>query len=114
MTQECGTEGGPLREERGMLMSTVQTEYGSLRVQRDTGSAIEVLRASAVLTQLPNATLLRRLGFRRFELAGRSAGPRAFVMRAFAAPDVDAVLSSDFFGAHVVCLDPARGRVAFR
>lgn len=41
-------------------------------------------------------------------------GPQTFTLRQFAAPDVDAVLGTGFFSTHVVCLDPSRGRVAFR
>ena len=61
-----------------------------------------------------DADLLRRLTFQRFDVAGQPAGPHEFVLRQFAAPDVDAVLGTGFFSTHVVCLDPSRGRVAFR
>lgn len=112
--RECGSEGGPLRVERGVMVSDVQTEHGPLRVQWDTGSAADVLRPSAVAGRIKDADLLRRLTFQQFDVAGQSAGPHEFMLRQFAAPDVDAVLGTGFFSKHVVCLDPSRGRVAFR
>lgn len=114
LTAECGSAGGPLRLERGVMVSEVQTDRGPLRVQWDTGSAQDVLRPSAVAGRVKDADLLRRLRFDRLEVAGQPAGPWKFVLRQFPAPDVDAVLGGGFFASHVVCLDPSRGRVAFR
>ncbi|HEU4669570.1 MAG TPA: hypothetical protein VFR91_02565 [Dyella sp.] len=111
---ECGNAGGPLRLENGVMVSDVQTGHGSLRVQWDTGAAADVLRPSAIAGRDKDADLLRRYSFRRFDVAGQPAGPQAFMMRQFPAPDVDAVLGTGFFASHVVCLDPSRGRVAFR
>lgn len=111
---ECGSEGGPLRLERGVMVSRVQTDQGPLRVQWDSGSSEDVLRPSAIAGQVRDADLLRRYTFDRFEVAGQPAGPWSFMMRQFPASDVDAVLGSGFFATHVVCLDPAGGRVAFR
>ncbi|HET6431085.1 hypothetical protein [Dyella sp.] len=111
---ECGNEGGPLRMERGVMVSDVQTELGPLRVQWDSGSAASVLRPSAVAGRVKDADLLRRLSFRQFDVAGQPAGAHGFVLRQFQAPDVDAVLGAGFFSKHIVCLDPSRGRVAFR
>lgn len=111
---ECGSPGGPLRVEGGVLVSDVRTGHGTLRVQWDTGAATDVLRPAAIAGHVKDADLLRRYTFARFDVAGQPAGPRSFVIRAFPAPDVDAVLGSGFFATHVVCLDPAGGRVAFR
>jgi hypothetical protein len=111
---ECGSEGGGLRVERGVMVSDVQTGHGVFRVQWDSGSAADVLRPSAVAGRIKDADLLRRLTFRQFDVAGQPAGPHEFVLRQFQAPDVDAVLGTGFFSKHVVCLDPSRGRVAFR
>lgn len=111
---ECGSEGGPLRVENGVLVSDVRTGQGSLRVQWDTGAAEDVLRPSAIAARVKDADLLRRYTFDRFDMAGQPAGPRTFMLRPFPAPDVDAVLGTGFFARHVVCLDPAGGRVAFR
>lgn len=111
---ECGSEGGALRIERGVMVSDVRTGHGVFRVQWDTGSAADVLRPSAVAGRIKDADLLRRLTFRQFDVAGQPAGPHEFVLRQFQAPDVDAVLGTGFFSKHVVCLDPSRGRVAFR
>ena len=96
------------------MVSEVQTGHGAFRVQWDSGSAQDVLRPSAVSGRIKDADLLRRLTFQRFDVAGQPAGPHEFVLRQFAAPDVDAVLGTGFFSTHVVCLDPSRGRVAFR
>lgn len=111
---ECGSEGGPLRLERGVMVSQVQTDQGPLRVQWDTGSSEDVLRPSALATRIKDADLLRRFTFQRFDVAGQPAGPQEFMMRQFPAPDVDAVFGTGFFARHVVCLDPVHGRVAFR
>ncbi|AND69439.1 hypothetical protein ATSB10_19850 [Dyella thiooxydans] len=111
---ECGNAGGPLRLENGVMVSEVQTGHGSLRVQWDTGAAADVLRPSAIAGRDKDADLLRRFTFQRFDVAGQPAGPQAFMMRQFPAPDVDAVLGTGFFASHVVCLDPSHGRVAFR
>lgn len=113
LRRECGNDGGPVHDEGGVLVSTVRTEHGPLRMQWDTGAATDVLRPAAVQARVPDVNLLRRLTFTRFEVAGRPAGPQRFVMRAFAAPDVDGVLGKDFFAHHVVCFDLARQRVAF-
>lgn len=112
--RECGSEGGPLSLERGVMVSEVQTGHGAFRVQWDSGSAQDVLRPSAVAGRIKDADLLRRLTFQRFDVAGQPAGPQTFTLRQFAAPDVDAVLGTGFFSTHVVCLDPSRGRVAVR
>ena len=80
-------------------MRSVALVFCPFRVQRNAG-------------YVPD--LLRRLTFRQFEVAGQPAGPQQFVLRQFPAPDVDAVLGTGFFSKHVVCLDPSRGRVAFR
>lgn len=114
LRRECGSDGGPVHEENGVLVSIAVTEDGPLRVQWDTGAAENVLRPSALAARKPDVRFLRRLRFDRFDVAGGSAGPQDFVLRQFAAPDVDAVLGTGFFAAHVVCLDPMRGRVAFR
>lgn len=114
LKRECGSEGGTLRLERGVMVSDVRTGHGVFRVQWDSGSAKDVLRPSAVAGRIKDADLLRRLTFRQFDVAGQPAGPHEFVLRQFAAPDVDAVLGTGFFSTHVVCLDPSRGRVAFR
>lgn len=114
LKRECGSEGGPLRLERGVMVSDVQTGHGVFRVQWDSGSAQDVLRPSAVAGRIKDADLLRRLTFQRFDVAGQPTGPQTFTLRQFAAPDVDAVLGTGFFSTHVVCLDPSRGRVAFR
>lgn len=111
---ECGSVGGPLRLENGVMVSEVQTGKGPLRVQWDTGAAADVLRPSAIAGRVEDADLLRRFTFQRFEVAGKPAGPWKFMLRQFTAPDVDAVLGSGFFARHVVCLDPVHGRVAFR
>ena len=113
LRRECGGAGGPVSEEGGVLVSTVQTEYGPLRFQWDTGAATSVLRPSAVLKRVPDVDLLRRLTFTRFDVASRQAGPQRLVMREFAAPDVDGVLGTNFFAARVVCFDFTRHRVAF-
>lgn len=112
--RECGSEGGALGMERGVMVSDMQTGHGVCRVQWDSGSAQDVLRPSAVAGRIKDADLLRRLTFHRFDVAGQPAGPHEFVLRRFAAPDVDAVLGTGFFSTHVVCPDPSRGRVAFR
>lgn len=114
LARECGSEGGPLRVERGVMVSDVQTGHGVFRVQWDSGSAADVLRPSAVAGRIKDADLLRRVTFRQFDVVGQPAGPQEFVLRQFPAPDVDAVLGTGFFSKHVVCLDPSRGRVAFR
>lgn len=114
LKRECGSEGGALRLERGVMVSDVRTGHGVFRVQWDSGSAQDALRPSAVAGRIKDADLLRRLTFQRFDVAGQPAGPHEFVLRQFAAPDVDAVLGAGFFSTHVVCLDPSRGRVAFR
>lgn len=111
---ECGSAGGALRMERGVMVSNIKTGHGVFRVQWDTGAAADVLRPSAVAGRIKDADLLRRLTFRQFDVAGQPVGPHEFVLRQFAAPDVDAVLGTGFFSKHVVCLDPSRGRVAFR
>lgn len=111
---ECGNEGGALRMERGVMVSDVQTGHGVFRVQWDTGAAEDVLRPSSVAGRIKDADLLRRLAFQQFDVAGHPAGPHEFMLRQFTAPDVDAVLGTGFFSKHVVCLDPSRGRVAFR
>lgn len=111
---ECGSAGGPLRLENGVMVSEVRTGHGPLRVQWDTGAAADVLRPSAIAGRVKDADLLRRYTFDRFDVAGQPAGPREFMLRQFPAPDVDAVLGTGFFARHVVCLDPAGGRVAFR
>lgn len=112
--RECGNQGGALRMERGVMVSDVQTGHGVFRLQWDPGSAADVLRPSAVAGRIQDADLLRRLTFRQFDVAGQTAGPQQFMLRQFSAPDVDAVLGTGFFSTHVVCLDPSRGRVAFR
>jgi hypothetical protein len=114
LKRECGSEGGALRMERGVMVSDVQTGHGVFRVQWDTGASADVLRPSAVAGRIKDADLLRRLTFQQFDVAGQPAGPHEFVLRQFAAPDIDAVLGTGFFSTHVVCLDPSRGRVAFR
>lgn len=114
LKRECGSEGGPLRLERGVMVSDVQTGHGLYRVQWDTGAAEDVLRPSAVAGRIKDADLLRRLTFQRFDVAGQPAGPHEFVLRQFAALDVDVALGTGFFSTHVACLDPSRGRLAFR
>ncbi|MBU6246991.1 MAG: hypothetical protein KGN77_04480 [Xanthomonadaceae bacterium] len=111
---ECGSVGGPLRVENGVLVSEVQTDRGPLRVQWDTGASNDVLRPSSIASRVKDADLLRRYTFDRFDVAGQGAAAQTFVMRPFRAPDVDAVLGTGFFARHVVCLDPGHGRVAFR
>ena len=66
-----------------------------------------------MLKRVPDADLLRRLTFARFDVASRPAGPQRLMMREFAAPDVDGVLGTDFFATRVVCFDFTRHRVAF-
>lgn len=41
---ECGSEGGALHMERGVMVSDVQTGHGVFRVQWESGSAADVLR----------------------------------------------------------------------
>jgi len=114
LRRECGSDGAQVREENGVLVSVAVTEDGPLRVQWDTGAAENVLRPSVLAPHRPDVRFLRRLRFDRFDVAGGSAGPQRFTLRQFAAPDVDAVLGSGFFATHVICLDPERGRIAFR